>query len=473
MSVTKPTTKIVFDPGPRKEPALQGISDEDGTLRLPGTDHLGCGYNVFKGKDFPDSSASGESLFDLGTYEPDTTLGTTYLAPNRIRVLKPAKGMFETTEGETAREYQKNLAVQFGIDIEDVTGAFGGALDFRFDRSVRRCSSAYFLSRYMRLHRGLLRLPDDHRDMLTEDAKRDLETRDPEDLFEKYGTHYLYGLVIGAEAIYNVATNTAEVAKDMNISVTAKESLDLTLGRIESTQGAEFRERMATFDRHSSTKLVVRGGRGEYGSDIDREGNYDKWVESIEGDVAFVAVPEGDLRPIWELCDGERRDQIETAFREYASEFEPEPEPTIAPVFGYSADNPRRWYYSLSPSDKVTGGWTHHEKPFFYVSTEPETNGAGEDVRVPVYRHSSPDPIRYKLSVKQHEGHKWSDETEPVWYAYPPEAADAPGRVAIYGHTAPTHTGTSGWFYNVRDEPRGWNRKELAFYADVVEFGSA
>jgi hypothetical protein len=115
----------------------------------------------------------------------------------------------------------------------------------------------------------------------------------------------------------------------------------------------------------------------------------------------------------------------------------------------------------------ASGGWGLLPEPFFYVSTEP---GEG---RVPVYRHSAPGPIRYKLSVTQRPRHQWSDETDPVWYAYPPESGDAPGRVAIFGHTNPNrgHKGVSGWYYNTRDRAHGWDREELTFYADVVNVG--
>jgi hypothetical protein len=94
---------------------------------------------------------------------------------------------------------------------------------------------------------------------------------------------------------------------------------------------------------------------------------------------------------------------------------------------------------------------------------------------VPVYRHSAPNPIRYKLSVEQRPGHGWSDETEPVWYAYPPNPREhdgVPGREGIYGFVDPNNRGTSGWFYNVRDGDRGWDREELTFYADDVDGSS-
>jgi hypothetical protein len=210
-------------------------------------------------------------------------------------------------------------------------------------------------------------------------------------------------------------------------------------------------------------------------------------IESIERNLAAVALPHTNdpspsnsnrpLQPVWEPCeDDARKKELQTAFEKYVERFESLPKPTIAPVYGYSrkkpkkgdsVTEPRRWYFSLSRSEMASGGWVLQPHPFFYVSRNP---GKG---RVPVYRHSSARPIRYKLSVNQREEHRWSDETDPVWYTYPPSSGDAPGRVAIFGHTNPNkgHKGVSGWYYNTRDQPHGGDREELAFYADVAKFG--
>ena len=307
------------------------------------------------------------------------------------------------------------------------------------------------------------------------------------DLFDKYGTHFLRSLIIGAQAEFRVTTNTAEIRDDMDIDVAAKMSYEYLTGRVKAEAAVEYRERHRELQRHSHLRLVTRGGKVEYGNDIIEKGTYKQWNESIEGNLAVVALPHTKdhsssnsnrpLQPIWELCDDDkRREELHAAFEEYAERFEPLPEPTIAPVDaystkkpknGYSVKEPKRWYFSRSRSEMASGGWVLQPEPFFYVSTEP---GEG---RVPVYRHSAPKPIRYKLSVEQRPEHRWSDETEPVWYAYPPKSGDAPKRVPIFGHTNPNkgHKGVSGWYYNTRDQAHGWDREELTFYADVVKFG--
>ena len=406
---------------------------------------------------YVDPQSTGELLFDLGEYEHDVVSGN-HVKPERVQVQTYNKGRFEEREGYTSRSYQNDLKVKVGLEGE--YGFFSGEVETEFEESHRRCTSFHFLSKVSRAYRYLLRLDSDPREFLTERARADLADMEPEDLFGRYGTHYLNSLIIGGCAVFSSATNTASSARSTSFSQTAELAFKSGLGSISLEEGSEQRKQVETFVRNSKINVTTRGGRPEYGEQIAK-GEYEKWLDSIEGNMDWVALPVvergSDLRalvPIWELCDDpDRRKEIEAAFHEYAKEFEPEPEPTVAPVYGHFANNPRRWYYSLDAERK---GWNGQSKPFFYVSTEP---GEG---RVPVYRHSAPSPIRYELSVKPDPNgdDEWTrDGTDPVWYAYPPDAGEADGRVAIYGHKAPTRAAESGLFYNVRGSPAGGNRR--------------
>ena len=472
------------------EPPEDLESWRDG-VKLPGTDQVGRGYNVFEGEYLPDANAMREPLFDLGEYEEDSTLNDRkYYTRERVDVLPRGLGEFTKTEGLTVQEYQRNLAVSVGIEGESAIGLglLSGAISAQFATSHMQLASTYFLSRHNNIHKATLRLPSGFQNLLTDEARSDLARMPPMDLFDKYGTHFLRSLIIGAQAEFRVTTNTAEIRDDMDIDVAAKMSYEYLTGRVKAEAAVEYRERHRELQRHSHLLLVTRGGKEEYGDEIIEKGTYKQWTESIEGNLAVVALPHTNdhsssnsnrpLQPIWELCDDDkRREELHAAFEEYAERFEPLPEPTIAPVYGYSTKKPKngysvkepkRWYFSRSRSEMASGGWVLQSEPFFYVSTEP---GEG---RVPVYLHSAREPLRFKLSVNPKEDHGWSlHRPDPVWYAYHPNSGDEPGRVSIFGHTNPNkgHKDVSGWYYNTRDRAHGWDREERAFYADVVKFG--
>jgi len=436
-------------------------------VAFPGLDSIGYSYDVFSGQ-FASPESTKMSLFELGDPVEFDTAGGLFYKPETVRVQWIEDARITATSGTQASDYQSNLATQVGL--EGAYGFFKGSLDVQFNELQRRSTVFNFVTQTDQYDIALLTLDPDVpvRALLSERAAADLQTLEPTVLFDSYGTHYLHSLIVGAAATYSAATNTTRYRSEVDFTVAAEMSYRGATGQLSADQQTQYGEAIEEFRKASTIKVHARGGQAEFAGKII-DGSYDDWRRSIRQNLVFVSLNADSLRPLWELCeDPARRAQLEAAYEGHAGGFAPEPEPTIAPVYGYLVDNPRRWYFSLSRSDKPRNGWMLERDPFFYVSTEPG------DGRVPVYRQSAPNPIRYRLSADPTGRNGWSDESdsEPVWYAYPPDAGDAPGRVAIYGHVSPFRPGEAGWFYNVRDEPRGWKRRELAFFGDDIEGGS-
>lgn len=447
----------------------QGVPPGDdsvppGGVAFPGMDSIGFSYDVFQGQ-FASPVSTKVSLFDLGESVEFDTAGGLFYKPETVRVQWLEDANITATSGTRASDYQSNLAAQVGL--EGGYGFFKGSLDFQFNERQRRSTVFNFVTQTDQYDIALLTLDPSVpvRDLLRERATADLETLEPAVLFDRYGTHYLHSLIVGAAATYSAATNTTRYSSDVDYTVAAEMSYRGATGQLSAEQQTQYGEAIEEFRKASTIEVHARGGQAEFAGKIV-DGLYDDWRESIRQNLVFVSLNPDSLRPLWELCENPvRRAQLEAAYEGYAGGFAPEADPTIAPVYGYLVDNPRRWYFSLSTSDMPSNGWELENNPFFYVSTVPEEG------RVPVYRQSAPNPIRYKLSVDPTGRNGWSDESdsEPVWYAYPPDDGDGPGREAIYGYVSPFRPGEAGWFYNVRDEDRGWNRRELAFFGDDVD----
>lgn len=482
MSLAVPDIEVRFE---RNEPVRNG-------RLLPGAETIGRGYDVFG--EYVNAEFTKQHLFDLGELEEDLVSsrnGYRYLKPERVDVLTHSRGHFERREGSTSRAYQDDLRAKAGLEGE--YGYFRGEIEVEFERSHRRCSSFHFIKTIDRAYKYLLRLESDPREFLLERVRKDLHEREPKDLFDRYGTHYLHSLIIGGCAVTSSATNTENSSWSTELSQAAELAFKTHVGRISGREETEYGKGIEEFFRNSKVEVKTMGGRSEFARSI-ATGNYERWADSVEENMDWVALPRpsadlGPLKPIWELCDDEqRRDELRTAFEKYAEEeHTPEPDPVIVPVYGYSTGEDRhRWRYSLRP--RLPGrGWRPHDRPFFYVSTEPDDDGK----RVPVYAHSAMNPIRFKLSLEERETGPegpwsadadpdgWTGETNPVWYAYPPAVGGGEDRVAVFGHTDPNSVGKSGWFYNVEWEEgadgkktngnRGWNRHGVVFFADVVK----
>ncbi len=455
-------------PSEDSDPTTEDSEAPPSGVAFPGLDSIGFSYDVFRGQ-FASPESTRMPLFELGDPVEFDTSGGLFYKPETVRVQWIEDARITATSGTQASDYQRNLATQVGL--EGGYGFFKGSLDFQFNELQRRSTVYNFVTQTDQYDIALLTLDPDVpiTELLRERAATDLETADPTVLFDRYGTHYLHSLIVGAAATYSAATNTTKYNSEVDFAVAAEMSYRGVTGQLSANQETQYSEAIEEFRKASTVKVHARGGQAEFAGKIV-DGSYDDWRKSIRQNLVFVSLNADSLRPLWDLCEDEtRRARLEAAYKEYSGGFAPEPDPTIAPVYGYSTDSPRRWYFSLSRSDLADGGWRLHDEPFFHVSTVP----GGE--RVPVYRHSAPNPIRYKLSVEQRPGHGWSDETEPVWYAYPPNPQEhdgVPGREGIYGFVDPNNRGTSGWFYNVRDGDRGWDREELTFYADDVDGSS-
>jgi hypothetical protein len=161
--------------------------------------------------------------------------------------------------------------------------------------------------------------------MLTDEARNDIANLAPDVLFDKYGTHFLAELIIGARADYNTCltkcTATSEIKN--NFSVCAEASFKKKSG--SGSYDMVSVEQLQCFESNSVQNLKVSGGRSEYGSYIFQTGNYAKWIESINNteNLTISDFTDNSLIPIWELCaDDTRKNQLSSAFESYAAQFE-------------------------------------------------------------------------------------------------------------------------------------------------------
>jgi hypothetical protein len=161
--------------------------------------------------------------------------------------------------------------------------------------------------------------------MLTAEAQNDIANLPAETLFNKYGTHFLAELIIGARADYNTCVTkcTATSTIKNNFSVCAEASFKKKSGSGSFNMVTD--EQLQCFESNSFQNLKVSGGRSEYGSYIFQTGNYDRWIESINNieNLTISDFTDNSLIPIWELCaDDTRKYELSSAFDSYADQFE-------------------------------------------------------------------------------------------------------------------------------------------------------
>jgi hypothetical protein len=184
-----------------------------------------------------------------------------------------------------------------------------------------------------------LTLPDEREltPILKPSARDDLGGGiDPQALFERYGTHYLAKVVIGARASHNSATNTTKFSSSLSVAAAAEMHYKGLTGSPDAKVKSKYHNDLETFSKASKIQVRVRGGIEVYGRHIAQEGVYDKWLESVVDRLVFIDFAPDSLRPLWDLCeDPERRAVLRDAYIEFARSRPTLEEPSIVPIYQF------------------------------------------------------------------------------------------------------------------------------------------
>jgi hypothetical protein len=112
------------------------------------------------------------------------------------------------------------------------------------------------------------------RTLMLSEARDDIDTMDPEILFEKYGTHLTTEVVVGARADYNCEVEKNESTENIKTKISACAEASFKAFTGSGEYSGEWETDIKTFQSNSSIYLKVAGGRAEYGLLISEEGEY-------------------------------------------------------------------------------------------------------------------------------------------------------------------------------------------------------
>jgi hypothetical protein len=289
-----------------------------GPRDIPGSECVGNGYNVFDG-DYASPLSTTFQLFDLSNKtELQIDESHTYNVPTNVTFKPYRQGDFRITTGKTIEEHQSSLLVKTGISGKYM--GFKGSLDVSFDRSAFRRSSFEYATCMDVIARWILRLPHPTElgSILLPHVEAEMSSLPPRELFEKYGTHYLWEIIVGARATYSSAINTLLYKSEYAVEVIAEMSYKFMIGRVSASIRTKYEESVSNFQSNSSSRVRIVGGDPGYAKQIF-DGEYDDWIESTDERPVFVGFGPKGLRPIWELCGDESRTaQLQEAYAAYA-----------------------------------------------------------------------------------------------------------------------------------------------------------
>jgi hypothetical protein len=402
---------------------------------IPGSDVIGWSYDVFG--QYASAESAIRRLFDFGEKaEIRTDEKHVYQIP---RVLEPLwaserRSKYLSYSGTTIEKYGTDLATKTGV--AGTYGAFSASLEVDFHTTSFRVSTMAFTKIVHLITTWILRLPDldELRELLLPRVKEEIDGGlEPSLLFDKYGTHFLSNVIVGARAEYSSATNMERFTSTTSLDIVARASYESIAGSLSAEHKTSYQQDIETFRSASRTILTTIGGKGE----LAVPGKWGDWRESVDDRPEFVYFGTSSnpgLVPIWELCaDKARRVDLKEAFTSCLEKQGTTPGADLYPVYQATADKPVRFAYSLNPDAVAAHGidW-QHGSPVFYAFKDPAEGTA------PIYEAFATNPWRFAYSTNPDpvaaHGVGWqkSNEGDPVFHAFRFSGEQPDGTVKIY-----------------------------------------
>lgn len=410
---------------------------------LPGVHAMGNGYDL-NGLYADPQSFVGGPLFDFGSETYDTEIaGQIYRLPKGMRVEEDFNVTFEQQKSDDLNTFRYQLGEDVGV--EGGYQLFSASLDVSFKKQDQQLTHIT-LSASRLVHRLWiisLESTDALRDKLRPDVKRDLNDPKipPEKIFKDYGAYFIAEGVFGGRVDHNSATRRYRLDSSIDISETAKASLDAKLGRIGFSQKTELEKQITTFQSVSTTRLSVVGGDPAEATKIEKETDtasaYVQWAGSLMKFAMLMAFTPRSLRPIWELAQTEaRQNEIAAAFPLYMQSTLPSISQIGAPLV---------WIQEPAMQHDFTDSWSFAQKylSVFHPSVDSGFRWVGQSAQAnheTVAKHKTPIlQDKYELGLLR-EPNTWfclwslhlpSTNNFSCWRAIPPNGYRALGDVFV------------------------------------------
>lgn len=269
---------------------------------------LGRGYNVFGDYANPldvtlpvlnYSALEGDGLIDI--FNTNTTQIT-------------------MASGSSIEEYANAMSVN--ANLSGNLGSFSGSVETNFASSTRGKLQNSYATMQMETFKRKIQIIDTDRTLLqgylSAQALADINNPNVSAavLIDKYGSHVVTGMYLGARLDYSMVTDMSAFESSQSIDVAVEASFNGLFSSASLGVDTSFEDELSQFEEHSSTTLRVYGGASEYTLGGLTEGNYTEWLSSIEDNQVFVGYAGYEpLIPLWELvADGARASEIEAAY---------------------------------------------------------------------------------------------------------------------------------------------------------------
>lgn len=271
-----------------------------------GNDIIGWSYNIF------DKYASNESKKKPIFKFPSKT--------DFILLENITKHDIRIVSGSNSNEYFTSVSARLGLTYDNPVSVFSGSLESSFGHEslTQKNTSFVTIQDYTWKWRISINISNIQRDIpklktyIINTALEDINTMNPEDLFNSYGTHFISRAYIGGRADYNASVEESSKWSKTEIEANIKAEFKV----INSSLDTNVQKTKKEISQNTKTKLTVTGGNAEFISNINNEEQYKKWAEGIKDAPVLCDFEKDSLMPLWILADtAERQKELEDYFK--------------------------------------------------------------------------------------------------------------------------------------------------------------
>jgi hypothetical protein len=232
-------------------------------------------------------------------------------------------GEFETITGKDINEYMAKITAKISYSTSAnlmKVASFSNELGANFGtEQITKVEYAFTTSTSRIVTDAyIIRNRDGLDAFFTQNFKNDFASMSDQQLIAKYGTHVMTGGILGARADYHLSVKKREQNTITNLEAYAKAKVEAKYKVVNEGTGysvesdVKFTQYFYTGDTLENTKVF--GGKGQYGQFINDKQDYDRWIESIDGNEIWVDYYPQSLIPISDLItDKSRSDALMTA----------------------------------------------------------------------------------------------------------------------------------------------------------------
>ncbi len=226
--------------------------------------------------------------------------------------MKSAK--FETVSGNNINKYQSSVSASIKVSgkIGFAGASFESEVGTNFQKERTSSDEYSFATSYSKIISDAYRLehredPEMLKPYLAPGFLRDLDNLTGSQIIAKYGTDVMLGGIWGARLDYHFSAKKKTGSSSYEIGAFAKAKAEATFEGITAGGGTETElttKYGSSFEMGSvewTTQVV--GGKPQYAQLVHTKQDYEKWIDSIEGNEVWSDYYPQSLMPIYELID--------------------------------------------------------------------------------------------------------------------------------------------------------------------------